>query len=49
MCYSQISQIPYNFCHKLDQTRLKGEIYKSEDSYFKLTEIFQEIQQKHAP
>ena len=37
------------FCHELDQTLLKGEIYKSEDPYSKLTEIFQEILQKHAP
>ena len=36
------------FCHELDQTLLKGEIYKSEDPYSKLTEIFQEILQKHA-
>ena len=28
------------FCHELDQTLLKGEIYKSEDLYSKLTEIF---------
>ena len=35
------------FCHELDQTLLKGEIYKSEDAYSKLTEIFQEIIQKH--
>ena len=37
------------FCHELDQTLLKCEIYKSEDPYSKLTEIFQEILQKHAP
>ena len=37
------------FCHELDQTLLKGEIYKSEDPYSKLTEIFEEILQKHAP
>ena len=37
------------FCHELDQTLLKGEIYKSEDPYSKLTEIFQEILPKHAP
>ena len=37
------------FCHELDQTLIKGEIYKSEDPYSKLTEIFQEILQKHAP
>ena len=35
------------FCHELDQTLLKGEIYKLEDPYSKLTEIFQEILQKH--
>ena len=34
------------FCHELDQTLLKGEIYKSEAN---LTEIFQGIIQKHAP
>ena len=28
---------------------LKGQIFKSEDPYSKLTEIFQEILQKHAP
>ena len=28
------------FCHELDQTLLKGEIYKLEDPYSKLTEIF---------
>ena len=37
------------FCHELDQTLLKGEIYKSEAPYSKLTEIFQEIIQKHLP
>ena len=37
------------FCHELDQTLLKGEIYKSEDPYSKLTVIFQEILPKHAP
>ena len=37
------------FCHELDLTLLKGEIYKSEDPYSKLTEIFQEILRKHAP
>ena len=36
------------FCHELDQTLLKGEIYKSEEPYSILTEIFQEILQKHA-
>ena len=36
------------FCHELDQRLLKGEIYKSEDPYSKLTEIFQEILQKYA-
>ena len=36
------------FCHKLNQTLLKGEIYKSEDLYSKFTEIFQEILHKHA-
>ena len=37
------------FFHELDQTLLKGEIYKSKDPYSKLTEIFQEILQKHTP
>ena len=37
------------FCRELDQTLLKGEIYKSEDPCSNLTEIFQEILQKHAP
>ena len=37
------------FCHVLDQILLKGEIYKSEDPYSKLTEIFQKILQNHAP
>ena len=37
------------FCHELDQTLLKSEIYKSKDPYSKLTEIFLEILQKHAP
>ena len=29
------------FCHEIVKTLLKGEIYKSEDPYSKLTEIFQ--------
>ena len=37
------------FCHELDQTLLKGVIYKSENPYSKLAEIFQEILQKHGP
>ena len=37
------------FCHELEQTLLKGEVYKLEDLYSKLTEIFQKILQKHAP
>ena len=37
------------FCHELDQTLLKGEIYKSENPYSRLTEIFQENLQRHAP
>ena len=36
------------FCHEIDQTLLKGEIYKSEDPYSKLTKTLQ-ILQKHAP
>ena len=37
------------FCDELDQTLLKGEIYKLEDPYSKLTEKFQEMLWKHAP
>ena len=37
------------FCHELDQTLLKGEICKSENPYSRLTEIFQENLQRHAP
>ena len=33
----------------MNQPLLKAEIYKSEDPYSKLTDIFQEILQKHAP
>ena len=36
------------FRHELDQTLLKSEIHKSEGTYSKLTEILQEILQKHA-
>ena len=42
-----ILSLSLNFCHELDQILLKGEIYKSEDPYSKLTEIFQEILQEH--
>ena len=37
------------FCHELDQILLKRVIYKSENPYSKLAEIFQEILQNHAP
>ena len=36
-------------CHELNQTLLNGKIYKSEDPYSNLTEIFHEVLQKHAP
>ena len=38
-----------NFCQELDQTLIKGDIYKSEDPYSKFTNIFSEILNKHAP
>ena len=37
------------FFHEIVKTLLKREIYKSEDPYFKLTEIFQYILQKNVP
>ena len=33
------------FFHEVDQILLKGEIYKYEDPYSKLTKVFQEILQ----
>ena len=38
-----------NFVHELDQKLIKGDIYKTDDSYSKLTEIFSEVLEKHAP
>ena len=38
-----------NFVHELDQKLIKGDIYKTDDSYSKLTEIFSEVLQKRAP
>ena len=38
-----------SFLHKLDQKLIKEDIYKECDSYSKLTEIFSEVLQKHAP
>ena len=37
------------FCHELDQTLLKSEIHKAEDSYSEFPEIFKESLHKHAP
>ena len=37
------------FCHELDQTLLKSEIHKAEDSYSEFPEIFKESLPKHAP
>ena len=38
-----------NFIHELDQKLIKGDIYKTDDSYSKLSEIFSEVIEKHAP
>ena len=38
-----------NFLHELDQKLIQGDIYKTEDSYSKLTEIMSEVLEKHAP
>ena len=37
------------FLHELDQKLIQGDLYRSEDPYFKLTEIFSSILNKHAP
>ena len=37
------------FCEELDQLLIQGNIYKSEDPYSKLTDIFKEISDKYAP
>ena len=38
-----------NFVHELDQRLITGDIYKTKDSYSKLTEIISEVLEKHAP
>lgn len=38
-----------NFLHELDQKLIQGEFHGSEDPYSKLTEIFSNILDKHAP
>ena len=38
-----------NFVHELDQRLIRGDIYKTDDSYSKLTEIISEVLEKHAP
>ena len=38
-----------NFVHELDQRLVTGDIYKTKDSYSKLTEIISEVLEKHAP
>ena len=38
-----------NFLHELDQKLIQGDIYKTEDSYSKLTDIMSEVLEKHAP
>ena len=35
--------------HELDQKLIQGDIYKTDDSYSKLTEILSEVLEKHAP
>ena len=37
-----------NFVHELDQKLIRGDIYKTDDSYSKLTEIFSKVPEKHA-
>ena len=39
----------FTFLHELDQTLLQGELFTSNDPYSKLTEIFSDILNKHAP
>ena len=38
-----------NFLHELYQKLIQGDIYKTDDSYSKLTEIMSEVLEKHAP
>ena len=38
-----------NFIHELDQKLIQGDIYKTDDSYSKLTEVISEVLDKHAP
>ena len=37
------------FLHELDQKLIQGDLYRSDDPYCKLTEIFSSILNKHAP
>ena len=37
------------FLHELDQKLIQGDIYRTDDSYSKLTEIMSEVLEKHAP
>ena len=37
------------FFHELDPKLIQGNLYRSDDPYFKLTEIFSSILDKHAP
>ena len=38
-----------NFLHELDQKLIQGDIYKTDDSFSKLTEMMSEVLEKHAP
>ena len=38
-----------NFALEVDQKLIKGDIHKTDDSYFKLNEVFSEVLEKHAP
>ena len=37
------------FLHELDQIFIQGDLHRSDDPYFKLTELFSSILNKHAP
>ena len=37
------------FLHELNQKLIQGDLHRSDDAYFKLTEIFSSILNKHAP
>ena len=37
------------FLYELDQELIQGDLYRSDDPYFKLTEIFSSILNKHPP